>query len=591
MHTRTDQVRSGGIRQFFRNSRSFVLGAGIGSGMTARAAERAGADFVLALNAGRFRAMGGSSPASILPIRNCNEFVAGFGRTEILTSTKLPVFVGICTFDPQLDMDRWLERIISWGFSGVTNFPSVVHIDDYRRSLLEKCGLGYEREIKLLVKAAQRGLMTIGYTRTRSEARRMVEAGPEAICINFNLNRSIEAGSDPSMSLAELAARTSAVARVAQSVNKNVVCLLGGGPVTKPDELLGICRETGVQGFIGGSSLDRVPLEMSVLEVTSGFKTIHLLREKVDLLERQLQLSGFRHGVIAQSSVMKRTLETARRLGASPHPVLVWGEAGSGKRRIANLVHAFSDRKHVKAALFHCRPGPAIATIGALFGAERDENTRRQLSLLETSSNTAILLLHLDQLSRDGQERLADYIETGTFTLLNGVSLLRSTARIIATATVARGASLQTVICPRLLALFAGLDIQLPALPDRLEDLPQLVQHFTVEAKGDSNAQTLGIENSAFQALAGHHWPGNLRELRQIVNQLVTLPGTHITSEVLRPLLNASPPAKPVLPFSEREWIIEGLKRNRLHRGKTARSLGLSRKTLYNKIKKLRILE
>ncbi|MGY2843316.1 putative TIM-barrel enzyme/transcriptional regulator with AAA-type ATPase domain [Bradyrhizobium sp. USDA 4509] len=559
--------------------------------MAARAAERAGADFVLALNAGRFRAMGGSSPASILPIRNSNEFVAGFGRTEILPSTKLPVFFGACTFDPQLDIDRWLDRISRWGFSGVTNFPSVIHIDDYRRSLLEKSGLGYAREIELLVKAAKRGLMTIAYTRTQSEARRMVEAGIQAICINFNLNRGVESASDPSISLSELAARTSAVARVAQSVDRNVICLLGGGPITKPDELLDICGETGVKGFIGGSSLDRVPLEMSVLEVTSGFKTLHLLREKVDLLERQLQLSGFRHGVIAQSSIMKRVLENTKRLASHPNPVLVWGEAGSGKRRIASLVHAFSDRKHARATLFQCRPGSPIDTVGALFGAERDQSRRRQLSLLESASDTTVLLLHLDQLSRDGQERLADYLETGSFSPLNGASIVRSSARIIATATVARGAGLQTVLCPRLLGLFSGLDIKLPALPDRLEDLPQLVQHFTVEAKGDSNAQTLAIENSAFLALAGHNWPGNLRELRQIVNQLVTLADAHISAGVLRPLLNASAPAKPKNAFSEREWIIEGLKRNRLHRGKTASSLGLSRKTLYNKIKKLRILE
>ncbi|WP_275199178.1 phosphoenolpyruvate hydrolase family protein [Bradyrhizobium sp. CSA207] len=591
MQTRTDQVKGGGIRQFFRNSRSFVLGAGIGSGMTARAAERAGADFVLALNAGRFRAMGGSSPASILPIRNSNEFVAGFGRTEILPSTKLPVFFGACTFDPQLDIDRFLDHIIRWGFSGATNFPSVIHIDDYRRSLLEKSGLGYAREIELLVKAARRGLMTIAYTRTQSEARRMVEAGAEAICINFNLNRGGEDGSVPSISLSELAARTRAVARVAQSIDGNVICLLGGGPITKPDELLDICRETGIQGFIGGSSLDRVPLEMSVLEVTSGFKTIHLLREKVDLLERQLQLSGFRHGIIAQSSIMKRALETARRLAGNPNPVLVWGETGSGKGRIASLVHAFSDRKNTKAALFHCRPGPAINAVAALFGTESDENRRRQLSLLEAASDSALLLMHVDQLSRDGQERLADYLETGSFMPLNGVSIVRSNARIVATATVARGAGLESVLCPRLLAFFVGLDIEVPALPNRLEDLPQLIQHFTVEAKGDSNAQTMAIEKSAFLALADHHWPGNLRELRQIVNQLVALKDTHIVAEVLKPLLNAELPAKRTSAFSEREWIIEGLKRNRLHRGRTARSLGLSRKTLYNKIKKLRILE
>jgi transcriptional regulator with AAA-type ATPase domain len=504
----------------------------------------------------------------------------------------LPVFFGACTFDPQLDIDRWLDQIIKWGFSGVTNFPSVIHIDEYRRSLLEKGGLGYARELELLVKAAKCGLMTIAYTRTQSEARRMVEAGVEAICMNFNLNRGGENESQPSIGLSELAARTSAIARVVHSIDKNVICLLGGGPITKPDELLDVCRETGIQGFIGGSSLDRVPLETSVLEVTSGFKTIHLLREKVDLLERQLQLSGYRHGVIAQSSVMKRVLETAKRLAMNPNPVLVWGEPGSGKRRIAGLVHALSDRKHSKAVLFHCRAGPAIETVGALFGAERDGDRRRQLSVLETASDTAVLLLHLDQFSRDGQERLADYLETGSFTPLNGISVMRSAARIIATASVARGAGLETVLCPRLAALFAGLDIALPGLPDRLEDLPQLVQHFTVEAKGDSNAQTLAIENSAFLALAGHHWPGNLRELRQVVNQLVTLPAnTHITAEVLSPLLNALSPTKPTVALSEREWIIEGLKRNRLHRGQTARSLGFSRKTLYNKIKKLRILE
>ncbi|MGL3104730.1 sigma 54-interacting transcriptional regulator [Bradyrhizobium sp. BR 1432] len=317
---------------------------------------------------------------------------------------------------------------------------------------------------------------------------------------------------------------------------------------------------------------------MSVLEVTSGFKTIHLLREKVDLLERQLQLSGVRHGVIAQSSIMKRVLETARRLASSPNPVLVWGEAGSGKRRIAHLVHAFSDRKQMKPALFHCRPGPAIDTVGALFGAERSENRKRQLSVLETASDTAVLLTHIDQLSRDGQERLADYLETGSFTPFNGVTLVKSNARIVATATVARGAGLESVLCLRLLAFFVGLDIELPALANRLEDLPQLIQHFTVEAKGDSNASTLAIEKSAFLALASYHWPGNLRELRQIVNQLVALKDAHIVAEVLKPLLSAGVYPKPTSAFSEREWIIEGLKRNRLHRGKTARSLGLSRK-------------
>ncbi|TIU04563.1 MAG: phosphoenolpyruvate hydrolase family protein, partial [Mesorhizobium sp.] len=160
--------------------------------------------------------------------------------------------------------------------------------------IVENCGLGYGRETELLVKAAERGLMTIAYSRTQSEARRMVEAGVEAVCMNFNLNPAETAVSSTSIGLAELAARTGDIARAVHAINRNVVCLLGGGPITKPEELMDVCRETGTQGFIGGSSLDRVPLEMSVLEMTSGFKTIHVLREKVDLLERQLQLNGYR---------------------------------------------------------------------------------------------------------------------------------------------------------------------------------------------------------------------------------------------------------------------------------------------------------
>ncbi|WP_353005757.1 phosphoenolpyruvate hydrolase family protein [Mesorhizobium sp. M0976] len=581
------------FRQILGNSRSFILGAAIGSGMTARAAERAGADFVLALNAGRFRAMGGSSPASIFPIRNSNEFVSGFARSEILRSTKLPVFFGACTFDPRLDLDRFLDNITRWGFAGITNFPSVIHVDEARRSILEGCGLGYAREVELLVKAADRGLMTIAYTRTQAEARRMVEAGVGAICMNFNLNPAETAVSSSSIGLAELAARTGDIARAAHGTNRNVICLLGGGPITKPQELMDVCRETGTQGFIGGSSLDRVPLEMSVLEMTSGFKTINVLREKVDLLERQLQLNGYRHGVIAQSALMNQALDTAKRLSTGTNPVLIVGEPGTGKRRVATLVHAFGPRKHRKPVTFPCRKAPGNQNEMALFGMEAEKDARRRLSLLEMSTDTSLVILHLNTLSEDGQEQLADYLERGTFTTVNGAVAMRSEAKIIATCTVPAGASLEALpLSPRLRSVFTGLEIMLPPMRDRLEDLPALIHHFTVETKGNAEASALTIENSAFLALASHAWPGNVRELRHVVEQLATLPSTtSITAERVLPVLGPKPTTKEATTLSEREWVIDALRRNKLHRGKAAAALGITRKTLYNKIKKHRILE
>lgn len=570
-----------------------MLGAAIGSGMTARAAERAGADFVLALNAGRFRAMGGSSPASVLPIRDSNAFVASFGRSEILRSTSLPVFFGACTFDPRLTLDTFLDDLHRWGFSGVTNFPSVIHLDENRRSVLEDCGLGYAREVELLVKARARGLMTIAYTRTQAEARRMVEAGVEAISMNFNLNPAETGLSSSSIGLAELAARTRDIARTVHAIDRNVVCLLGGGPITRPEELMDVCRETGTQGFIGGSSLDRVPLEMSVLEMTSGFKTINVLREKVDLLERQLQLNGYRHGIVARSASMNQALDAAKRLAGGTNPVLVVGEPGTGKRRVASLVHALGSRKHRKPVLFPCRPSPGNQNAAALFGLEADKDTRRRLSVLETATDTSLIVLHLNDLGVEGQDRLAEFLETGTFTAINGVSSNRSEAKIIATCSIAIGSGLEALpLTPRLKAIFSGFEIVLPPLRNRLEDLPALVHHFTIEAKGDGAATALPIENSAFLALASHEWPKNIRELRHVVEQLATLPAeVPINAERLQPILGAKPVAKEATGLSEREWIIEALRRNKLHRGKTATALGLSRKTLYNKIRKLRILE
>lgn len=581
-----------GVRQFLGNSRSFMLGAAIGSGMTARAAERAGADFVLALNAGRFRAMGGSSPASVLPIRDTNAFVASFGRSEILRSTRLPVFFGACTFDPRLDLDDFLDKLKRWGFAGVTNFPSVIHLDEHRRAVLESCGLGYAREVELLVKAARRGLMTIAYTRTQAEARRMVEAGVEAISMNFNLNPAETGLSSSSIGLAELAARTRDIARTVHAIDRNVVCLLGGGPITKPEELMDVCRETGTQGFIGGSSLDRVPLEMSVLEMTSGFKTINVLREKVDLLERQLQLNGYRHGIVARSASMNNALDAAKRLATGTNPVLIVGEPGTGKRRVASLVHSLGAHKHRKPVVFPCRPSPGNQNAVALFGLEADRDTRRRISVLETATDTSLIILHVNDLTEEGQQQLADFLETGMFTAVNGAASNRSEAKVIATCAVSAGiADDMFPISPKLRAAFAGLEIHLPPLRDRLEDLPALIHHFTVETRGDAGTVALAIENSAFLALASHSWPGNVRELRRVVEQLATLPtSVQITADCLQPIIGTKAVPKEMAGLSEREWIIEALRRNKLHRGKTALALGLSRKTLYNKIRKLKIL-
>src|SRR5262249_23534502 len=155
-------------------------------------------------------------------------------------------------FDPQLNVADFLSKLVRWGLAGATTFPSVIHLDDHRRRILETRQLGYGREIELLVNASRRGMMAIGYTRPQPEAPLMYEADIEASGRNFTLKPAATTGELAEISLQEIAARAAEMARVAHSVNRSIVCLLGGGPISKPGELMDVCRETGTQGFIGG---------------------------------------------------------------------------------------------------------------------------------------------------------------------------------------------------------------------------------------------------------------------------------------------------------------------------------------------------
>src|SRR5262249_41715320 len=111
------------LRDAQARSGTFLVAAAIGTGMAAQAAARGGADFLVALNAGRLRSMGEPSVASLLALRDTNRFVLDFAKAEIRPRASLPIFVGIAAFDPRLEFDDMLGLVRGAGFEGITNFP------------------------------------------------------------------------------------------------------------------------------------------------------------------------------------------------------------------------------------------------------------------------------------------------------------------------------------------------------------------------------------------------------------------------------------------------------------------------------------
>ena len=144
-------------------SKPFLFAAVVGSGLTAKAADKAGADYLLALNAGRFRVQGASSLTSFLPVRSANDWVIEFAEREMLGRCKAPLMAGYSVSDPTLDIETLVHRTRDLGFSGVCNFPSTTLLDGRISEVMEQEGLGIARELELVRLASQAGLSSFVY--------------------------------------------------------------------------------------------------------------------------------------------------------------------------------------------------------------------------------------------------------------------------------------------------------------------------------------------------------------------------------------------------------------------------------------------
>ena len=166
-----------------------LVGAAIGTGLVAEAAIRGGVDLLIALTAGRFRMMGGSSLTCMMPIADSNAVTAQFARSEILAHSTVPVFFGANCMDPRLDLDDFLAKVSDWGFAGVTNFPSALFVNGRLRDRMEAAGIGFGREVELVQRARHFGLATIAYVQTPEEARVMADAPADIVNINLGWNQ------------------------------------------------------------------------------------------------------------------------------------------------------------------------------------------------------------------------------------------------------------------------------------------------------------------------------------------------------------------------------------------------------------------
>jgi predicted TIM-barrel enzyme len=256
-----------------------VVGAGAGTGLSAKAAVQGGADLVLVYNSGRFRMAGIGSNAGTLPLGDANAIVMDMGEREILPVVPdTPVIAGVNGTDPTRNMQRFLERVLDVGFAGVINFPTMGIIDGRWRQSLEETGFSYRLEVEMIAAARALGLYTMAYTFLDDEVRAMAGVGVDVVVAHLGTTVGGLIGADPANtpSLDDAVERTEAMAEVAREENPDVVVLTHGGPIATPPDVRFVLERTSVHGFVGASTMERLPVEEAIAGTVRAFKDVPL---------------------------------------------------------------------------------------------------------------------------------------------------------------------------------------------------------------------------------------------------------------------------------------------------------------------------
>jgi predicted TIM-barrel enzyme len=252
-----------------------IIGAGAGTGLSAKCAERGGADIIIIYNSGRYRMAGRSSMAGMLSYGDANAIVLEMAAEVLPVVTRAPVLAGVNGTDPFRSMPHFLRAARELGFSGVQNFPTVGLFDGIIRQHLEETGLGYDREVELIRVAHELDLLTCPYVFNPREAEAMAAAGADILVPHMGLTTKGMIGAQTARSLDDCVVRIQAMHDAARAVNPDVLVLCHGGPISEPEDAAYILGKTrGIVGFFGASSIERLPTERAITAQVEQFKAI-----------------------------------------------------------------------------------------------------------------------------------------------------------------------------------------------------------------------------------------------------------------------------------------------------------------------------
>jgi DNA-binding NtrC family response regulator len=350
--------------------------------------------------------------------------------------------------------------------------------------------------------------------------------------------------------------------------------------------------------------------EKLLVTVENALKLTRLETENRDLRTRV-----GKHTLVFTGETMRRVLAQIERVAASEARVCIYGETGTGKELVARTLHEKSNRASGPFVTLNCAAIPAELIESELFGHEKGSFTgaaQRHTGKFEQAHRGTLFLDEIGDMPLAMQAKLLRVLEEGEVERIGAskptavdvrvvVATHRNLEKLVKSGSFRRDLYHRVVVFP----------VVLPPLRRRPEDLPALVEHFVHQVSAQNGWKPVSFADEAIDALKQYSWPGNIRELRNVVERLLLLAGTVVDAEAVQLALPATHPnpahayqgvaaaevsdsntggalAERVLAF-ERAEVLRELERHKRHITQTAKALGLERSHLYKKCQQLGI--
>ncbi len=272
---------------------------------------------------------------------------------------------------------------------------------------------------------------------------------------------------------------------------------------------------------------DSNPLVLETVSALLAPAVQRLVTASAEIQIRQTTIPGFIfRGVIGRSPLMRKNFEIIARTASASVPVLIRGESGTGKELIARALHESSNRANEPFVAINCAAVPETLLEAEFFGVEKGAATGvvARKGKFELANGGTVFLDEIGDMSPGLQAKLLRVLQEREFERVGGSKTIKVDIRIVAATNqdieklIAEGKFRQD-----LYFRLNGVEITIPPLRERKEDIPELVRYFIVRANQEANRQVKGVQSEAMECLLAYDWPGNIRQLQNVIQRAVVL--------------------------------------------------------------------